>query len=367
MCCKRYSMYNHLHQYKYHSIINCIIELFFLTIIIYFFIHNTEAFSNNNDRVSCNGQADIDFSNELGPVRDQGQEGLCWNYAANAIMRQKICKAKGNCNDNNFNLSIFDGMSCANKKNNTLKVGNDSGNGGRPEWALSCMLDKGVCLEKDAKIDDYKKLYTNKEMNNKLNQCKNQGQDDCDNISKKDTKIISTKFLNNILDVANANTAHGNSYSEESNVKNFPKEAQCAYNMVVSNQCKSNRYKANNAEKVEVRTYQFKPNKDNTHDILRKLVEKREGSALGVCLERVQLPEIQMMYGEKQARNNSNGNSNEECINGHAVVLGGMKCINGELHYYIHNSWGKNSPFHGWIPAAALTNAVRDATFLMNK
>ncbi|MBF0360142.1 MAG: hypothetical protein HQK49_03985 [Oligoflexia bacterium] len=343
------------------------------------------------ESISCNTSDNVDFSSELGPVRDQGREGLCWSYAANTLMRQKICKEKGNCSDPNFQLSIIDGMACApSKQKNILKVGAASDGGGRPEAAMACMLDKGVCSEKEASMEKYKKISSDKNEANKLKQCIDSNREDCNIVeANADKKVISDKsanatkdlstFIGELIDVATATAPHGNSFSEDANLKNFPAEAKCVYNMVVSNQCKANRFKPANAEGTQVKIHRFNNKKgvasasadanESRNEVLKRLVKRNEASVLAVCLDRVQLPEMQALYGERSDGASAGASAhvvdeNKKCKNGHAVVLGGMKCVAGKLYYYIQNSWGKDSPFHGWVAADAFVNAVMDATYL---
>ncbi|MBF0365437.1 MAG: hypothetical protein HQK50_07685 [Oligoflexia bacterium] len=308
----------------------------------------------------CGNSGSIDLSQRLGAVRNQGVNGLCWAYSAAAAMRNELCReGHPRCGDASFQPSIPDATACARKNLNIFPVGKES-SGGRPERALSCMLGKGVCSEENASIEKYRQAV------------KGMGEfcpiDPCASDKSSDMK----NYIDNLANATQQSSVHGfgDENSDEYALLNLPPKAACVYKSVIGESCKRNRAVLREAKTVAPQTLMLlKKSSPEVMEILNNLLKSDKTPILAVCLDNVAIPELQkgLAAAEKAEKAEESGAAGRGCGNAHAVTIGGVRCHNGEAEYYVHNSWGKNAPFHGWIPASKFIAASLDVTFIGKK
>lgn len=342
------------------------------TILVVGILLNVESVANAVSEAACPA---ADHSARFGPIRDQDGHGYCWAFTAAALLEEQACIQDAKlCKKN---LSPIDASGCSYQLYNT-KVSEGGASkrdeGGDPMAALRCSLDRGICSEEDAPYFVNAKLsasvcgkaegqaLTQEQLDECLqhrlvqifeefkkirpqNLCALAGSCRADRVvdalseSTRKTLEESIQTLQSILptdSVDKTGLTYGFLYS--SSAKDFSKQIR------IPQKCTMNRHRFLPEKSLEARLVDFFESKlENKKDQIKKAIQKKS-VGLGVCI--------------------ANGSKLVPCKNkkgvNHALVVNGLRWNKekNKCEISVRNSWGEDSPVHGWMDFDVIAEAA---------
>lgn len=310
-------------------------------------LFSTPIIAKGLDESSC---PSYDYSDRFGPIQDQDGHGLCWAFAASALLSEEAC-----LRDSKYckkNLSPLDISSC----DKTLLAKNE---GRSISFGLMCGQEKGVCYEKDFSFANQGNLLCG--VMNKGPRCIHQKLADlyvsyqsrdffeagtCLNEQKSNEFETFVNQFQQILQKSPSRAEITSLEVEEllkdtkiKNWKNF------LYKALKNEQCEKERVDFSNIDPDKIFSVTLLKNDrplEEKVDQVREMLAKGKSVGYTFCADRTQ------SFFAKLFNNPSN-----EC-GPHTAVITGMRWKNGRCELNLRNSWGKGASLNGWIAAKKL-------------
>ncbi len=320
-------------------------------------------FSNTKTEPLC--KKPIDLSNQIGPIKDQGNLGFCYAHAATTLVEQHHCKLKlPTCNKiRKDGLSVIDGVvrhgvfvpadhtGVKNEKNSgTYMNSSYIAEGGWPADFLEVANNGGFCQESKVPLfvkqsDDYSPAAVINELGSFYHSYR--GVQDMAEACE-----VARFYARSVLEASGTDPVYGAGLGEITKFASEMVTLMYKYNyenfldsILLPDECKKNRLK----------TPQFKINESNYYsfpDFIKKrlmehdaLTQLKKGNAVAVAIYNASWELDPTDPGYERALNSSAP---------HAVVVAGCKRVNGKTFVKVINSYGQvwQDKFDGgWIDA----------------
>lgn len=302
-----------------------------------------QAFTKDIDQVSC---PNIDYSDRFGPVQDQDGHGLCWAFATSALLSEDAClRDKKNCG---LNISPLDVSSCT----KTLLTKNE---GRSISEGLHCAYRNGACHEKDFSFIYHKSMlcgFSNngpKCIHEKLSSLYQEYQKShitLENCQEDQNIAKLNQFANKFKDILKYSSREKVSDETVKALLLDPKVKSWntfLYSALKNERCITDRVDFTNINQNKI--YSMTVIKDDVPlekkvEHIKNMLEKGKRSIGYTFCANKTLPGLGGLLAV----------ASDSC-GSHATVITGMRWNNGRCEINMRNSWGKNAPLHGWIPA----------------
>lgn len=315
----------------------------------------------------------VDYSQRMGPVRDQKQNGLCWAFASSALLEEESCMENpSSCGQS---LSPLDTSRCE------WKLGNGKDQGGVIRYGLNCGLNNGVCAESLAPYNGKVNMNLTCEQPPHFKkedpamarwaQCADPQtyeafQNFLDRFRNMNCMTRTPSALADLLSRSYANPDEASCYEKDYLLS---PEARFRKNMLIGKQCRDHRTEFKAKGKLTGKSIEFpggpeqirRTSPEEKYASLRKIMESNQRSVgLGVCVNKI--PGLEKIYG------------GEAGCSGHALVINGSRWENGHCQLQVKNSWGEidqDNPLYGtasgWVDAEKMMNASFEMEYLGKK
>lgn len=317
---------------------------FFIPLFLLLFTNSILA--KDLDKESC---PSFDYSDRFGPVQDQDGHGLCWAFAASALLSEDACLQ--NPKHCGINISPLDVSSC----DKTLLTKNE---GRSTNFGIMCAQQKGACYEKDFSFATQGDLLCGA-MNNGPRCIHEKLADLYVSYQKRDLAVATClspsqtseleKFVGQFQAILKKSPSRAEVTSlEVEQLLRDPKIKTWSaflYKALKNENCSKERVDFSHIDQTKIMNTQVLKENLSLEDKVAAVKDRlAKGRSIGYsfCANKTQSAAAKLFSTPFGG------------CGPHDVVITGMRWNKGTCELNLRNSWGKGASLNGWMPAEKL-------------